>query len=342
MKKISIVGCGRIFNKHYNSINNLKDYFVISGVFDLDKKKNQLASKKTSTKQFKSLDEMINSSKPDIIVILVESGNHLKICKKIVLKHKIKNFIIEKPLDVSVEKIKKFKKFINGKNINIFTVKQNRFNKAIVKAKRIINQDLIGGIFMISASCKWKRDQQYYNLDNWRGTKKLDGGVLMNQAIHHIDLLVHLVGDIKSVMGYGNKKFVKMESENIAVAVLKFKSGCLGVVEATTASSPEDFEGSITIMGSKGTMKIGGFASNKLEFFKNKSNTKIDLNKYSNQIENVYGHGHLEFYRFIKFFLKNKNRNKKNPFDINSSIKSVQVVESIYSSFKTKKEKKIE
>ena len=285
---------------------------------------------------------MINSSKPDIIVILVESGNHLKICKKIILKHKIKNFIIEKPLDVSVEKIKKFKKFINRKNINIFTVKQNRFNKAIVKAKKIINQDLIGGIFMISASCKWKRDQQYYNLDNWRGTKKLDGGVLMNQAIHHIDLLVHLVGDIKSVMGYGNTKFVKMESENIAVAVLKFKSGCLGVVEATTASSPEDFEGSITIMGSKGTMKIGGFASNKLEFLKNKSNTKIDLNKYSNQIENVYGHGHLEFYRFIKFFLKNKNRNKKNPFDINSSIKSVQVVESIYSSFKTKKEKKIE
>jgi len=335
MLKIAIIGCGRIFSKHLKAINKSTKYFNLVGVFDKNKLKNKKAALASNTKIFNSLDELISKTNPDIISILVESGNHLKICKEIIRKYKIKNFVIEKPLDVSSQKIIKFQKFIKGKNVNIFTVKQNRFNKSIVKTKEIIEKNLIGSILMISASCKWKRDQSYYNKDFWRGKRKLDGGVLMNQAIHHIDLLIYLAGDVKKVIGFGSTKLVKIESENIAVASLKFKNGSLGTIEATTASRPNDYEGSITIMGSKGIIKIGGFASNKIVYFNNQRKTKLDLNKHSENISNVYGKGHIKFYKYVGLFFKKKIT--KNIFDIKSAIKSVKVVEKIVSSFKSEK-----
>jgi predicted dehydrogenase len=188
---------------------------------------------------------------------------------------------------------------------------------------------------MISASCKWRRDQNYYNQDTWRGKRDLDGGVLMNQAIHHIDLLIHLTGDVESVIGFGETRFIKIESENIAVAAIKFKNNVLGTIEATTAASPEDYEGSITILGSKGTLKIGGFASNTIAYLSNEASTKINLKNYKTKIENVYGNSHIEFYKYINLFLK--KRIKNNYFDISHSIKSVAVVEAIVRSFRSKK-----
>ena len=175
---------------------------------------------------------------------------------------------------------------------------------------------------MISASCKWRRDQNYYNQSYWRGKRKLDGGVLMNQAIHHIDLLIYLCGDVKEVMGFGDTRFVNMESENISVASIKFKNKALGVLEATTATAPSDFEGSLTILGSKGTLKISGFASNKLTYFKDFEN------------------GHYKFYEYVSSYLKS-GKTKINEFDINSSIKSVMLVEKIVKSFKSKKVEKV-
>lgn len=333
MKTVAIIGAGRIFTKHFQAIKFLKKKFKIMGVYDKKNYRNLEAANFCGTKIFKSYDELIKNTNPDIVVILVESGYHLKVCKDIIIKHKIRNFIIEKPIDVSAKKILEFKKFIKDKNINIFTVKQNRFNKSIVKAKELIDKKLIGSIFMISASCKWRRDQSYYNQDQWRGKRNLDGGVLMNQAIHHIDLLLYLVGDIKSVAGYGGTRFVKIQSENIAVASLQFTNGCVGTIEATTATAPKDYEGSITILGSKGIIKIGGFASNKLELFSNFNNKKINLNKYSSEISNVYGQGHKDFYKFVFNFLNNKI--KTNEFDLNNSIKSVKVAEAIVKSFKS-------
>jgi len=335
MKKVVIIGAGRIFNKHFEALNHNKKYFKIVGIFDIDPKKNLKASKLCNTRICSNINDLIKLTKPDLISILVESGNHLKVCKEVIKKHNIKNFIIEKPLDISTKKIKIFSKFIKNKNINIFTVKQNRFNKAVVQAKKLIDQNLLGKIFMASVSCKWKRDQFYYDLAKWRGKKNLDGGVLMNQAIHHVDLLLYLIGDIEYVSGFADTRFVKIESENIAVATLKFKNKCLGVIEATTATQPEDYEGSITIMGNKGTLKIGGFASNKISYFKNVYKTKFNIEKFNDNILNVYGVGHQKFYKYVADFLLKKLNN--NSFDISSSIKSVATVESILKSFKSKK-----
>lgn len=334
MKRVAIVGAGRIFNKHFQALKLLNKNFKIVGVFDKIHTINLKSSMFCKTPVFKNIHELIKKTNPDIISILVESGRHLEVCKDIISKHAIKNFIIEKPLDVSTKKIINFNKFIKNKKINFFTVKQNRFNNAVIKAKEIIDKKLIGDLFMISASCKWRRDQSYYNLSKWRGKRKLDGGVLMNQAIHHVDLLIYLAGDIINVSGYGDTRFIKMESENIAVASLKFKNGCIGTIEATTATAPRDFEGSITIMGSKGIIKIGGFASNKLEHVSNTSGIKLNLEKFSSNIGSVYGHGHVGFYKYVNSYLQGSI--KKNVFDVSHAIKSVHVVESIVKSFKTK------
>ena len=335
MKKIAIIGAGRIFTKHFESIKLLKKKFNLVGVFDINPIRNKSSAKLCKLQEFNNYNDLLRNTNPDIVSILTESGNHLKLCKDIITKYNIKNFIIEKPLDTTIKKILKFENFIKGKKINIFTVKQNRFNKAILKAKDLIDKKLLGEIFMVSASCKWRRDQKYYDQDNWRGKRNLDGGVLMNQAIHHIDLLIHLIGDVESVVGYGDTKFVKLQSENIAVANLRFKNGCLGSIEATTATAPTDYEGSITIMGSEGTIKIGGFASNKIVYFSNSKKTKLNKKKYYTNINNVYGKGHLKFYEYVELFLNRKI--KKNQFDIENAIKSVKVVERIVSSFKSKK-----
>lgn len=340
MYKIAIIGCGRIFNKHYSSLVKNKAFFKIVGVFDIDKDKNIESSNLCKTKIYSSVDELIQLTSPDIVSILVESGNHLKVCKEIIKKYSIKNFIIEKPLDTTVKKINYFKNFIKNKKINIFAVKQNRFNKAIIKAKEIIDKKLLGEVFMASASCKWKRDQNYYNLAKWRGKRDLDGGVLMNQAIYHIDLLIYLVGNIRYVSGFGDTRFIKIESENIAVASIKFENNCIGTIEASTATQPEDYEGSISIFGSKGTLKIGGFASNKILYFNNTLKTKINLEKYQTNISNVYGDGHYQFYNYVKDYLNKKIQ--INQFDIQYSIKSVATVEGIIKSFKTRKITKID
>jgi len=338
--KIAIIGCGRIFDKHYNSIIKLSKNYELVGAYDLDKKKNKNINQKYGIEKFNTFDELIKKKKPNLVSILNESGKHIETCKKIILKHDIRNFIIEKPLDVSVRKIIDFKKFIKNKKINIFTVKQNRFNKAVIKAKNLIQEKKLGKIFMISASCKWRRDQNYYNQSYWRGTRKLDGGVLMNQAIHHIDLLIYLCGDVEEVVGFGDTRFIDMESENISVASIKFKNKAIGVLEATTATSPSDYEGSITILGSNGTLKISGFASNELTYYIDSNKIKLNLDKYCDDIKNVYGNGHYLFYKYVARFLKS-DKKKINEFDINSSLKSVMLVEKLIKSFKSKKVEKI-
>lgn len=339
MYSVVIIGTGRIFQKHFQSIKSLKKRFKIVGVFDKKLSRNLKASILCRVPIYNNYDDLIRDTKPDIVTILVESGNHLKVCKDIIKKHNTKNFIIEKPLDVSTKKIINFNNFIKHKKVNIFTVKQNRFNKAVIKAKDMIDKNLIGSIFMISASCKWRREQSYYNQDSWRGKRNFDGGVLMNQAIHHIDLLIYLAGEVDSVVGYGDTRFINIQSENIAVAAMRFKNKSVGILEATTATSPKDYEGSVTIMGSKGTIKIGGFASNKLDFVSNVYKTKINLRKYNSKIGNVYGHGHLEFYKYVNSYLIGKV--KKNKFDVRQAFKSVELVECIVKSFKSKNKIKL-
>ena len=148
--------------------------------------------------------------------------------------------------------------------VKVFVVHQNRYNPAIMKAREALEQGRFGKLVLGTVRLRWKRDQAYYDSEAWRGTWAHDGGVFMNQAVHHIDMLTWFLGNVESVRSLASTRLVNIEAEDTGVAVIRFNSGALGVLEATTAARPKDLEGSISILGEKGTVVIGGFFMNEL------------------------------------------------------------------------------
>ena len=211
---------------------------------------------------------------------------------------------------------------------------QNRFNNPVQIAKEYINNNKFGKIISITARVRWSRNQKYYDQASWRGTWKYDGGVLANQGIHHIDLMYYLGGKVSEAFAYSSRRLVKIQTEDTAVAVLKFKSGALGTLEVTTATRPRDLEGSISVLGSLGTIEIGGFAVNKMKtwsFINENEDDKEVLRKFSENPPNVYGFGHKLFYDHVVECIIN---NKKSFIDGREGQKTVRILEAIYKSAK--------
>ena len=211
------------------------------------------------------------------VIILTESGNHYQIAKEALLNQK--NILVEKPLCLKLKEVQDLIKISQKNKKKIFVVMQNRFNNPIQIAKKYINDNKFGKIINITTRVRWSRNQKYYDQALWRGTWKYDGGALANQGIHHIDLMYYLGGKVSETFAYSSRRLVKIQTEDTAVAVLKFKTGALGTLEVTTATRPRDLEGSISILGEKGTLIIGGFAANKIEFCEFK-----DKKKYNKKI----------------------------------------------------------
>ena len=149
--------------------------------------------------------------------------------------------------------------------VKLFVVHQNRYNPPIVKAREALEQGRFGRLVMGTVRLRWMRDQKYYDSESWRGTWAHDGGVFMNQAVHHIDMLSWFMGQAETVRSMAATRLVKIEAEDTGVAIIRYNSGALGVLEATTGARPKDLEGSISILGEKGSVVIGGFFMNQLE-----------------------------------------------------------------------------
>jgi len=327
--KLAIVGCGRIFDKHYVAINKLKKNYIIESVCDLNYKK--ITQKKINNKIeiFKSINDLCKNSKAELVVILTPSGFHYN--HIIILAKFFKNIVVEKPMVMNSLQAAKIEKYCIKNKINMFIVKQNRFNPAIQKLKQAIDQNRFGKIFLSTIRLRWSRDNDYFLQDKWRGTWKNDGGVLANQASHHIDLLQWFMGDVKSIYAETLKINKKTKAADTCLAILKFKNGALGSVEATTATQPNDLEGSISILGENGSVVIGGFAVSRIDTWQFKKTKKQDQNilKHSSNPKNVYGFGHIEFYKNVYNFLFNKNNSATTFVD---GIKSIKIIDKIYSS----------
>ena len=322
---VSIVGCGRILNKHVEAIRSNDKYFTLDSISEINEKKLKVIKKLYNVNGYIDMVKMARERKPDLIIILTESGNHIKHAIK--LSDYCQNFIIEKPLSICKKELKKLKLLKKNK---IFVVNQNRFNPPIKLLKKIIDQKKLGKIFLLSAKVFWKRDDIYYKMDKWRGTKKLDGGVIGNQAAHFIDMLIWLNGKITSVQTKKIKINKYIEVEDTCVAIFKFKNGAIATLEATNATSPSDLEGSITVLGTKGTIKVGGFAMNRFEIFEINDAKKIkDYNSLNYQPSTVYGFGHKSFYEYIVNNFNNKKVIKKN---LDISIETVKVIDKLLNS----------
>ena len=262
--KFGIIGCGRIFSKHYEIFlrNQIPDIELVA-VSDKKQRKLNLIKDKNLLKS-QNYKDILSFKEINTIVILTESGNHYSIIKEALLNKK--NVIVEKPLCLKLKQAYELIKISKKQKKKIFVIMQNRFNNPIQITKSYINQNKFGKIISITSRVRWSRDQKYYDQASWRGTWKYDGGALTNQGIHHIDLMYYLGGPVIETFAFSTRRLAKIQTEDTAVAVLKFKNGALGTFEVTTATRPKDLEGSISILGEKGTMIIGGFAANKIEY----------------------------------------------------------------------------
>ena len=330
--KVLIIGCGRIFSKHLESINKLGAKKIkIVGVCDIDKIKIKNIKKKLNIKTFFNYKKAINSTNPDTVIILTPSGLHAEhICYALNQKC---NVIVEKPMCLKISDAKKILYLSKKKQKRVFVVMQNKFNLPILKLREDIKNNKFGKILHGSVIVRWMRDNNYYRQANWRGKWRYDGGVICNQASHHLDLMRTIMGEPISVYAKGFKHLAKIECEDTALIIFQFKEKKTGIMEATTAMRPLNVEGSFSLMGSKGSAKIGGFALNEISYYNLNSNT--DKKKYNTKPKNVYGYGHIEFY---KHFLNSIIKNNKSEFECEEAIKTVKLINAIYKSIEKKKE----
>ncbi len=337
MIKFGIIGCGRISKRHTDLLGNgeIRDAELVC-VCDIDSKKTEQYAKKYNINAYSDMHEMMKNESIDVVVILTESGNHAKhVCELAIYG---KNIVVEKPMALTIDDADAMIMACELNNCKLFVIKQNRFNLPVVKLRDAYDQGRFGDLYLGTVRIRWCRPQSYYDQDSWRGTWAMDGGVITNQASHHIDLLNWMMGPIDSVFAKGIRAAADIEAEDTAAIVLKFRNGSLGIIEATTAIRPKDLEGSMSILGSKGSVEIGGFAVNKILHWNFEETTDEDeavLRDFSVNPPNVYGFGHKEYYDHVIDCIKN---NKKHLVDGLEGRKTVEIISAIYESMETKKE----
>ena len=238
-----------------------------------------------------------NNVKVDLVVIATPSGLHPK--QVIQAAEAGLDVCTEKPMATNWSDGLRMVETCEKNNVNLFVVKQNRCNKTLQLVKKQIDAGRFGDLVMLNVNVFWHRPQSYYDLADWRGTKKLDGGALMNQASHYVDLLEWFGGPVKYVSASTATMSRKIESEDTATLQITWENGALGTMAVTMLTYPENLEGSITILGKKGTVKIGGKAVNKIEkwSFEDKSIDDEKIDEASYETTSVYGFGHPPFTR---------------------------------------------
>lgn len=299
---IALIGCGRVTKHHIKSINQTSKLKLIA-VCDLVEEKARNYATEFNLQYFQNYHTMLSQMPEiDIVGIITPSGIHAEQALEIIQRYR-KHVLIEKPPFLRLEDIDTVFSVAEKYNCKVFPVFQNRYNPAVQRVKKAIEQNELGEIRTISVRVRWCRPQRYYDLAPWRGTFSLDGGVLSNQGIHHIDLLYFLGGKVTKVNAVLCTQEVNIEVENTAVATLNYASNSVGSIEITTAARPIDYEASISIVGSKGLAQIGGLAVNELQIFTPKPE---DCLKYSQEILDGYGFGHINIYYDIVKDLSNE------------------------------------
>ena len=337
MLKFGLVGCGRIAKRHsellgHNQINNAS----LVAVCDIDEEKAKKIGEQFNVPYYTDMDEMMQKESIDVVSVLTESGYHAK--HVINLAKYGKHIVVEKPMALTLDDADAMIKACDENGCKLFVVKQNRFNVPVVKLREAMDEKRFGKLVLGTIRVRWSRDQNYYDQAWWRGRWDMDGGVLTNQASHHVDLLEYMMGDVESVFAKSTTALVNIEAEDTAIVTLKFRNGALGIIEATTAVRPKDLEGSISILGETGTVEIGGFAVNKMlhwNFTHKKDGDDEMIEKYSVNPPNVYGFGHQAYYEHVVDSILN---NKKHLVDGLVGRKSLELISAIYESIETGKE----
>lgn len=307
MKKIrfAILGCGRISYKHVDAILNNKDEAELVAVCDIKKEKAEGRKKEYLDKITGNVDvyedykEMLKSGDIDIVTIATESGYHAEIA--IDCMNAGKHVIVEKPMALSINDANSMIECAKKNNVKLCVSHQNRFNTVIQQLRAAIDEGRFSKIINGTARVLWNRNMDYYKQAPWRGTWKLDGGTLMNQCIHNIDLLQWMLGgEIDTVYSQCDTFLRDIEAEDFGAIIIRFKNGAIGIVEGSACVYPKNLEETLSVFGKDGTVCIGGLAVNRIEtwrFRDEKDDEAEILRQQAADPDSVYGFGHTPLFK---------------------------------------------
>ena len=328
---IALVGCGRISQNHFDAIAKT-DGLRLTAVCDVVESRARAAGEAHDVAWFTSLDAMLAGAACDIVAVCTPSGLHAP--HGVAAARAGKHVLSEKPMATTLAAADELVEACDAAAVRLFVVKQNRLNPPVQLLRRAIDKGRFGRIFMANVTVRWQRPQEYYDAAPWRGTWEFDGGAIMNQASHYVDLIQWLVGPVESVVAKTATQARKIEAEDSGAAVLKFRSGALGVIEVNVLTYPRNLEGSLTILGEKGSVKIGGTAVNKVEhwqFAEYDDDDKL-VDSVNTNPPNVYGFGHLGYYANVVSVLRGEAAADT---DGRAGRKSLELILAIYESART-------
>lgn len=335
--KYALIGCGRISPNHIAAAQANK--LAIVAICDLDKRNMRDKELKFELSgdvhQYTDYFEMLQKEKPDLVAIATESGKHAKIALDC-MDYGC-NLIIEKPIALSIEDADQIIEKAGRLNLKVCACHQNRFNKSIKKIREAVEKNRFGKMFYGTAHIRWCRDREYYDRASWRGTWEQDGGTLMNQCIHNIDLLRWMLGDeVEEVVGMTDRlRHDYIEAEDLGIALVKFKNGAYGIVEGTTNVYPRNLEETLYLFGEKGTVKAGGQSVNVIEewrFSDMLDNPEEVKCQFHENPPNVYGYGHTPLYADVIEAIRD---DRKPHVDAEAGKRALELVLAIYMSAQT-------
>ncbi len=268
MIQFAIVGCGHIAKKHVEAIQKAPGAELVA-VCDTNPQRLQEYVTEYGIKGYTDLAEMLQDDSIDVVNICTPSGYHAPLAVQ--AADAGKHIIVEKPIALTLEDADAIIEACQRNGVKLSVVHPNRFRPAIQVLKGAMEEGSFGKLSHANATVRWNRNQEYFDKDPWRGTKALDGGVLMNQAIHNLDLMIWMMGEPEEVSSFSATRLRNIEAEDVSVGVVRFKNGALGVVEAAVTIYPRNLEETLSIFGESGTVKIGGPTANRIETWKMES-----------------------------------------------------------------------
>jgi len=332
--KIALVGCGRISKNHFEALRKVES-LTLTAVCDIVPERARAAADQEGVQCFTSYEEMLRNADCNVVSVCTPSGLHS--VQGALAARAGKHVITEKPMAITLGQADELVRACDDAGVFLFVVKQNRLNPPIQLLRRAVDKGRFGRIYLANTTVRWQRPQDYYDAAPWRGTWEFDGGAIMNQASHYVDLIQWLVGPVESVMAKTATQARRIEAEDSGVALLKFRSGALGVIEVNVLTYPRNLEGSITILGEKGSVKIGGTAVNRVEhwLFADYDDDDKLVDSANTNPPNVYGYGHEGYYRNVLAVLRGEAQPQT---DGRAGRKSLELILGIYESAKIGRE----
>ena len=294
--RFALVGCGRIAQNHFAAIQTHASRCELVDVCDIDPVALAAAVEKTGARGHNSLSGLLEHTTADCVILTTPSGLHPAQALEVAAAGR--HVITEKPMATRWKEGCAMVEACDKAGVRLFVVKQNRRNATLQLLKRAVEQKRFGQIYSVAINVFWTRPQAYYDSAKWRGTWEFDGGAFMNQASHYIDLLDWLIGPVESVMAYTGTLARQIEVEDSGVAAIRWRSGAMGTLNVTMLTYPQNLEGSITILGEKGTVRVGGVAVNEIQHweFADQRPEDATIRQASYATTSVYGFGHPLYY----------------------------------------------